>query len=152
MSETLTARINREDRLLHEKAIEKLKHFYKYRDSGGLMQVIISLPNSNRQIAMIKWIQLYTNLRWDRPLKKLIVNKNVPEKQDYKGADENPFWNFKQKQLQRRHVSGNEFDPDHFFKRVLESIESNLDAVPLVKLNEVIAELQRIALLKKANL
>ena len=148
VAETVTA--SKEDRELHQAALAALAHYYKHRDSTSLTRIVLKLPKSNRRVAMLTWIQRFSTLRWDRTREALVRNK-MPEQQDLDGATALPFWTFKIKQEQRRHVSGNTFEPDHFFDRVLDDIQANIDRLSAAKLDLAIVELQQIAANKRAK-
>lgn len=59
-------------------------------------------------------------------------------------ASQIPFWTLKVKQVQRRHVSGNTFESDLFFERVIADIEAKIERVSVVKLDLTILTLQKI--------
>jgi hypothetical protein len=141
---------SKEEQAFHEKALAALAHYYLHRDSGPLTRLVLKLPNSNRRVAMLKWIQKFTVLHWDRN-REALLRKKVPEQQDLDGATELPFWTFKIKQEQRRHVSGNTFEPDHFFDRVLADIRANIDVLSTVKLELAIVELQKLVANKRTQ-
>ena len=109
-----------------------------------LTRIVLKLPNSNRRVAMLQWIRKFSVLHWNQN-RKILVRTKQPEQQDIDAATEQPFWIFKIKQEQRRHVSGNAFDPDHFFDRILAEIRANVDRLSIVKLELTIIELQEIA-------
>lgn len=134
---------NRNDQDFHDKALVALAHYYRYRDHSALNRIVCALPKSNRRIAMISWIHNFTCLRWDFKREVLVRTKN-PEMQNIVEAKERPFWIFKVGIVRRRHVSGGEFDPDYFFEKVVSNIRSNIDRLPLVQLESVILELQKI--------
>lgn len=136
--------VSKEDRDIHQNALLALEHYYKHGDSGKLTRIVVMLPKSNRRVAMLDWIVKFTVLQWDRN-REVLVRKKIPEQQDLDGATAAPFWTFKVKQEQRRHVSGNTFDPDHFFERVFQDIRENIDRLSSSKLDYAIIELQKLA-------
>jgi len=141
---------SREDWKIHQKALTALAHYYLHKDSMPLVRVITSLPNSNRRVAMVEWIRAFSVLGWDQK-RKTLVRKKVPEQQDLDGATKTPFWIFKVKQEQRRHISGNTFDSELFFERVFNEIQENIDRLSTFKLELAISELQKITANKRAN-
>jgi len=136
--------VSKEDHEIHEKALAALIHYYKHRDSRLLTQVMLSMPKSNRRVALYEWIRKFSVLRWDRLLERLVRSKKIGEHQDLEGAGQIPFWTLKVKQVQRRHVSGNTFESDLFFERVIADIEANIERVSVVKLELTILALQKI--------
>lgn len=147
IAETTTSK---EDQGIHQQALAALAHYYRHRDSGPLTRVVLQLPNSNRRVAMLVWIRRFSVLHWDRT-REVLVRKKIPEQQDIDSATELPFWTFKVKQEQRRHVSGNTFEPDHFFERVFADIRANIDRLSIVKLELAVVELQKLAAEKRAK-
>lgn len=141
---------SKEDQEIHQKAVLALAHYYKHRDCMPLTRMVLKLPNSNRRVAMLEWIRKFTVLHWDRT-RNVLVRKKLPELQDLLGATALPFWTFKIKQEQRRHVSGNTFDPDHFFDRVIADIQANLDRLSAAKLELTAVKLLKIAAEKRAK-
>lgn len=134
----------KEDQYLHEKALEALAHYYKHKDSSFLSRIILNMPNSNRRVAMFKWIRKFSVLRWDRNLNRLVRPK-IPEIQNLDEANRQPFWIFKIKQEQRRHTSGNTFEPDLFFDCVISDIRTNMEKISASKLEKAILDLQNIS-------
>lgn len=141
----------KEDQDIHEKALEALTHYYKHRDSGFLTRIILNMPNSNRRVAMLRWIQEFSVLRWDRNLNKLVRSK-IPEFQNFGEANQQPFWTFKIKQEQRRHTSGNTFESDLFFDRVISDIKLNINEISMLKLEKAILDLLKILEEKRNSL
>lgn len=139
----------KEDKDINKKAVAALSHYYQYRDSMPLTRLVLKLPNSNRRVALLEWIQKFSALRWDRT-RATLVRGTSPEQPDIDGATALPFWAFKIKQEQRRHVSGNTFEPDLFFDRILADIKANIDTLSLVKLDFAIAAMQKLAADKRA--
>lgn len=139
------------DQEIHKKAIAALKHYYTYRDYTALTKIARQFPNSNRRVGFLKWVQQFSVLRWDRERNSFIYNK-TPETQDISAAEELPFWELKVKQEQRRHTSGNKFDPDLFFEQVITDINKNIDEVSIKKLEAVIGSLQTILIIKSKRL
>jgi hypothetical protein len=140
----------KEDQELDRKALAALAHYYKHRDSMPLTRIVRALPNSNRRVAMLEWIRKFSVLHWDR-VNESLVRKKIPEQQDFDVASETPFWHLKIKQEQRRHVSGNTFEPDLFFDRVLADIRANISVLSIVKLEQVIAALQDLVAEERAK-
>ena len=138
------------DQEIHKKALAALAHYYKYRDSVLLTRVVLTLPNSNRRVAMLEWIKKFSVLHWDR-VRGILVRRKCPEQQDFDGACHLPFWTFKVKQERRRHVSGNTFEPELFFDRVIADIQANIDLLSVIKLEQAIAALQKLAEDKRAR-
>jgi hypothetical protein len=143
------ATTTKEDEEVNRKALAALSHYYLHRDSTALTRLVIKLPNSNRRVALLTWIQKFSVLHWDRA-RATLVRKKIPEQQDIAGATELPFWTFKIKQEQRRHVSGNTFEPDLFFDRVIADIRANIGILSSAKLEFAIVELQKLAADKRA--
>jgi hypothetical protein len=150
MENTEFATATKEDQELHKKALAAMAHYYKHRDYMPLTRIVRALPNSNRRIAMLVWIRKFSVLQWDQA-REVLVRKKAPEQQDFDCAGKMPFWTFKIKQEQRKHVSGNTFDPDLFFHRVLSEIRANLSTLPIDKLEHVIVALQKLAAEKREN-
>ena len=139
----------KEDEEVNRKALAALSHYYLHKDSMPLTRLVLKLPNSNRRIALLEWIQKFSVLQWDRT-RATLVRRKIPERQDIDAATVQPFWSFKIKQEQRRHVSGNTFEPDLFFDRVLADIRANIGVLSSVKLESAIVELQKLAAEKRA--
>ena len=139
----------KEDEEVNRKAVAALSHYYLHRDSMPLTRLVLKLPNSNRRVALLKWIQKFSVLHWDREHSTLVRGK-IPERQDIDGATGLPFWTFKIKQEQRRHVSGNTFEPDLFFDRVIADIRANIGVLSSATLESAIVELQKLAADKQA--
>lgn len=135
---------NKPEHAIHRKALIALEHYYKHGDSTLLTRIVRSFPNSNRRVAMLEWIRKFSVLRWDRE-SAVLMRAKLPEQQDMEGATVNPFWTFKVKQEQRRHVSGNTFDPDHFFDRVVSDIKANIEMISPLKLESTAVLLIKLA-------
>lgn len=135
---------SKSDHDIHQRALTALEHYYKHGDSGKLNRIVVSLPNSNRRVAMLEWLRKFSALHWDRN-REMLVRKKIPEQQDIDGAKATPFWTFKIKQEQRRHVSGNTFDPDHFLDRVISDIKANIETISPVRLESAAAQLVALA-------
>lgn len=120
-----------------------LAHHYKHGDNGPLNRLVATMPNSNRKEALLLWIKTFTKAEWNRDRQVFIKRTNQPD-QNLDAATLAPFWTLKEKQVQRRHVSGNTFEPDLFFDRVIKDIEANIKLVPTYRLEKAIEELQRI--------
>lgn len=150
MKSTELMPVSKDDREIHQKALISLDHYYKHKDSGKLTRMVGMLPNSNRRVAMLEWVHKFTVLHWDRN-REVLVRKKIPEQPDLDGAKASPFWTFKVKQEQRRHVSGNTFDPNHFFDRVLADIRANIDRLSTDKLEHAIVDLQKMTADKRIN-
>jgi hypothetical protein len=142
---------SKENHEIHKRALTALTHYYKHRDSMLLTRVMLSMPKSNRRVALYEWIRKFSVLRWDRVLERLVRSKKIGEHQDLDGASQIPFWTLKVKQVQRRHVSGNTFESDLFFERVIADIEANIERVSVVKLELTILTLQKIVAQKHAG-
>ncbi|MEJ5029908.1 hypothetical protein [Comamonas sp. MYb69] len=121
----MSSDISKDDIAIHEKALKALNHYYEYKDYTLLLRLIKSMPNSNRRIALIKWVHEYSILRWDSG-NKIIKRQRMPDIREIESAEKNPFWNFKVKQLQRKHISGNFFDTKDFLDKVILQIGNNL--------------------------
>lgn len=143
---------SKEDHEIHQKALTALTHYYKHKDSTLLTRVMLSMPKSNRRVALYEWIRKFSVLRWDRVLEQLVRSKKIGEHQDLDGAGQLPFWTLKVKQVQRRHVSGNTFESDLFFERVIADIEANIERVAVVELELTILTLQKIVAQKHARM
>ncbi len=141
----------KQDQDIHQKAIAALAHYYKHRDYTALTKIIQQMPNSNRRVALLKWIQEFSVLRWDSSKNSLFYQKS-PETQDIVAAESTPFWEFKIKQEQRRHISGNRFDSDSFFQNVIDDINKNIDEISIEKIEATISSLQGIIKIKNKRL
>lgn len=136
--------ISKDDRMMHSAAFAALSHYYKFGDSGKLLRVILQAPMSNRRTALLKWVNCYSNLSLLNEC--LIKNKSKPlDESNLSRAQANPFWTFKIKQLHRRHVSGNFFDPDMFFNQFLAEINENIDKISKYRIECTIRDLTEIA-------
>lgn len=148
MPETLQADLasnpTKEDKQVHERALKALAHYYLHGDSTLLARIVQKLPNSNRRVAMLEWIRTFTVLTWDHKRESFIRPK-IAEAPDLASAGNLPFWMLKIKKIQRRHTSGNFFDPDYYISNVIGDIEGNLEKMPPVKLQELAVQLLRIA-------
>lgn len=142
----MTANFSKEDIEVHINALKNIEHYYKYRDQRVLVRVVLSMPKTNRREALLKWINEYTGLQWISNLEKFSTEKELKEF-NYGSADKNPFWNFKIKRIQKKHVSGNFFDSTSFFDGLASEIERNITKISSsdialfeVKLRKIIAK------------
>lgn len=117
--------ISKDDIEIHKKALKALNHYYEHKDYTLLARLIDSMPKSNRRIALIKWIQEYSILRWSSESQRL-KRLQTPDIKELESAESNPFWNFKIKQSQRKHISGNYFETKEFLDNVVFQIGNNL--------------------------
>lgn len=139
----MSGEISRQDHLIHDHAIVALKHHYAHGDSGLFNRLVAEMPESNRKKALLFWILTYTKAEWNVS-KQTFTKRTGPLDQKLEDAIATPFWTFKKKQIQRRHVSGNSFDPNLFFERVMDEIHENLDLVSSSRITKMIHELQQI--------
>lgn len=107
------------------------------------------MPKSNRKEALLRWIKTFTKAVWDRKRQVFHKGTKLPD-QNLDAATVTPFWTLKEKQVQRRHVSGNTFEPDLFFDRVIKDIQANIKLVSVYRLEKVIEEFQHILAAKKS--
>lgn len=141
----------KEDQKIQEKAVAALAHYYKHRDYSLINKIALQMPKSNRRVALLKWVQKFSSLRWDETKQSFICQK-IPETQDIAAAKSTPFWAFKIKQLQRRHLSGNKFDQDSFFQNFLSDIGKNISEISIGKIEATISTLQVYLKIKNKNL
>ena len=137
------------DQDIQANAVAALAHYYQHGDHTVLSRIVLKMPNSNRRTALLEWIHRFSSLRWDKNKNSFIRQKNIQEIQDISAAKENPFWNLKIKQEQKRHTSGNKFDPDLFFTRILSDINDNIDMISIAKLEATISSLQVLHEIKR---
>lgn len=107
------------------------------------------MPKSNRKEALLRWIKTFTKAVWDRKRQVFLKGTKLPD-QNLDAATVTPFWTLKEIQVQRRHVSGNTFEPDLFFDRVIKDIQANIKLVSVYRLEKVIEEFQHILAAKKS--
>lgn len=131
----------KQDQEIHEKALAALKHYSKHGDHTSLTRVALQMPKSNRRVALLKWVQQFSSLRWDEN-KTSFVSNQKKEVHDIFAAESTPFWVFKIKQEQRRHLSGNKFDQDLFFQYFLSDIGKNICEISTEKIEATISTLQ----------
>jgi hypothetical protein len=139
----MSGTVSKQDQTIHEQALVALAHHYRHGDNGPFNKLIATMPKSNRKEALLLWIKTFTTAVWDRNRQVFLKGTKLPD-QNLDAATVTPFWTLKEKQVQRRHVSGNAFEPDLFFDRVITDIQTNIKFVTTYKLEKVIEELQRI--------
>jgi hypothetical protein len=132
-----------EDQTIHTKALRALAHFQRFGDRRALLLVVKSLPKTNRREALLRWVQTFSNLRWNFNLENFERAAEQPLI-DLAGAESTPFWKMKVKQIQRKHVSGNDFDADYFFDKMLAVVDANIASIPAHKLETTILALQKM--------
>ena len=141
----------KEDEDIHKRATIALEHYFKHRDYTGLNKIVLQMPNSNRRIALLKWVHQFSTLRWDNNKNSFTHQKSF-ETQDIVAANSTPFWEFKIKQEQHRHTSGNLFDSNSFFQSVISDINKNIDSISIEKLETTIRSLQILLEIKQRRL
>jgi hypothetical protein len=134
--------------MIHESALRALSHHYKYGDNGALNRLVAKMPNSNRKVALLVWIKKFTKAEWHHDKQVFLKATNLSD-QNLEMAIANPFWTLKEKQVQRRHVSGNTFEAALFFERVIQDIEVNINSISNYRLEKTIEKMQRILTIKK---
>lgn len=145
----MSGTVSKQDQTIHERALLALRHHYKCGDNGPFNRLVAEMPKSNRKGALLLWIKKFTKAQWDHEHQVLRKGTKLPD-QNLDAAIATPFWTLKEKQVQRRHVSGNTFEPDLFFDRVIKDIQVNIQYVSTFRLGKTIEELQRILATKKS--
>ncbi|MDH1428281.1 hypothetical protein N5J23_17320 [Comamonas aquatica] len=135
--------IPKDDIEVHKNALKSIEHYYKYSDQRVIVRAVLSVPKTNRREALLKWINEYTGLQWKRDLEKFSTEKALKEF-DYETADKNPFWNFKIKRNQKKHVSGNFFDSSSFFDNLIFEIEKNITKISASDIDLFEAKIRKI--------
>ncbi len=141
--------ISKQDQAIHERAIAALQHHYAHGDSGFLNRLVAEMPKSKKKEALLLWILTYTKAEWDHANQSFSRRTALPD-QKLEQANATPFWTYKQKQIQRRHVSGNSFDPDLFFDRVISEVRKNIGLIPSSRITKMMGELQQVLSLKQS--
>lgn len=146
----MSSSVSKEDAEIHKKALKALSHYYQYKDYTLISRVVESMPKSNRRIALLKWIQEYSILRWDSQANK-ITRLSSPEIINIEGAKLNPFWNFKIKQQQKKHISGNYFESQGFLENLIFQIGNNLDKFSISEIEIFSDRIRKLVERKKSK-
>lgn len=139
----MSCEISKSDQLIHERAMAALKHHYAHGDSGPFNRLVSDMPKSNRKAALLLWIRRYTTTEWSDSNQAFSKRTSLSD-QALEDAIATPFWILKETQTQRRHVSGNSFDPALFFERVINEINVNIESISASSIQNTIKELEQI--------
>ena len=140
--------ISKEDQAIHEHAVAALQHHYAHGDSGFFNRLIAEMPKSKKKGALLLWILTHTKAEWNQHTQSFSRRTALPD-QKLEQAISTPFWTYKEKQIQRRHVSGNSFDSDLFFDRVISEVRKNIELIQSSRIAKTISELQQLLSLKQ---